>query len=196
MSAASALSNQAAAVRLKIFCTHQSYRFADRTAAAESTRDVRSRARPQRKEACDERRDRPSCVDTPAGSSPTQTSAKGNGKACRNPGFPGDLFGDGEWGKCAELVGGCLRGRQRDVFRFAAYAIDKSSAVAGEWRISEGTLILLGLACGWPGAIVAQQFLRHKSSKASFQLAFWGSVFVNIVAFVSSNMPLAQRLQG
>jgi len=41
-----------------------------------------------------------------------------------------------------------------------------------------------------PGAIVAQQVLRHKSSKASFRFAFWGSVAVNVVAFVVMNSPL------
>jgi uncharacterized membrane protein YsdA (DUF1294 family)/cold shock CspA family protein len=56
-----------------------------------------------------------------------------------------------------------------------AYVVDKSAAVAGRWRVSEGTLIFLGLVGGWPGAIVAQQVVRHKSSKVEFRSAFWGS---------------------
>lgn len=67
---------------------------------------------------------------------------------------------------------------------FIAYAIDKSAAVAGRRRISERTLILLGLACGWPGAIVAQQALRHKTQKVSFRSVFLGSVVVNVAAFL------------
>jgi uncharacterized membrane protein YsdA (DUF1294 family)/cold shock CspA family protein len=55
---------------------------------------------------------------------------------------------------------------------FAAYAADKSAAVSGRWRIAESTLLALGLAGGWPGAILAQQVLRHKSNKASFRSAF------------------------
>ncbi len=51
---------------------------------------------------------------------------------------------------------------------FLAYAFDKSAAKGGRWRTSEGTLHLLALAGGWPGALLAQQFLRHKSAKASF----------------------------
>ena len=35
------------------------------------------------------------------------------------------------------------------------YAIDKSAAVAGRWRVSENTLHTLGLVGGWPGALVA-----------------------------------------
>lgn len=66
---------------------------------------------------------------------------------------------------------------------FIFYAVDKSAAKAGRWRTPESTLLLLGLCCGWPGAILAQQWLRHKSSKTSFQLAFWATVAVNLAAF-------------
>lgn len=79
---------------------------------------------------------------------------------------------------------------------FAAYAADKSAAIAGRWRISEGTLLLLGVVGGWPGAIVAQQVLRHKSNKASFRASFWGSVVANVVAFVAIHSPLAAGLRA
>lgn len=74
---------------------------------------------------------------------------------------------------------------------FAAYAADKSAAVSGGWRISERNLLLLGLAGGWPGAIVARQMLRHKSSKPSFRLAFWATVALNVAGFVTFNSPFA-----
>ncbi|MEY2849718.1 MAG: hypothetical protein RI885_2385 [Actinomycetota bacterium] len=64
------------------------------------------------------------------------------------------------------------------------YAADKRAAVVGRWRISESTLLALGLLGGWPGAIVAQQLLRHKTRKRSFQWAFWGCVALNVIAFV------------
>jgi uncharacterized membrane protein YsdA (DUF1294 family)/cold shock CspA family protein len=78
---------------------------------------------------------------------------------------------------------------------FVAYAIDKSAAMAGRWRISEGNLILLGLVGGWPGAIVAQQILRHKSNKASFRSAFWGSVTLNVLGFLALCSPLFPLLR-
>ena len=65
-----------------------------------------------------------------------------------------------------------------------AYASDKSAAIAGRWRASEKSLLLLGLVGGWPGGLVAQQLLRHKSSKASFRSAFWVTVVANVAAFV------------
>jgi uncharacterized membrane protein YsdA (DUF1294 family)/cold shock CspA family protein len=79
---------------------------------------------------------------------------------------------------------------------FGAYAADKSAAVSGSWRIAENTLLVLGLAGGWPGAIVAQQLLRHKSNKASFRSAFWGTVVLNVVAFVAINSPFLQALRA
>lgn len=63
---------------------------------------------------------------------------------------------------------------------FAAYAADKSAARARERRIPERTLLMLGLCCGWPGALVAQRSLRHKTAKASFQVKFWMTVAANI----------------
>ena len=66
---------------------------------------------------------------------------------------------------------------------FVAYAFDKSAAQRGAWRTSESTLHLMSLLGGWPGALVAQESLRHKSRKESFRAAFWVTVVVNVVAF-------------
>jgi uncharacterized membrane protein YsdA (DUF1294 family)/cold shock CspA family protein len=64
------------------------------------------------------------------------------------------------------------------------YALDKSAAQNGSRRTPENTLHMLALAGGWPGAIVAQQALRHKSSKQSFRTVFWVTVLLNCGAFV------------
>lgn len=74
---------------------------------------------------------------------------------------------------------------------FGVYAIDKSAARAGRWRTSESTLLLLGLACGWPGAALAQQWLRHKSSKPSFRARFWATVAFNAGAFAYLASPVS-----
>ena len=63
---------------------------------------------------------------------------------------------------------------------FTAYALDKRAARTGRRRTPEQTLLLLGLACGWPGAFVAQRWLRHKSSKRAFQMKFWLTVVLNL----------------
>lgn len=67
---------------------------------------------------------------------------------------------------------------------YAAYARDKAAAIQGRRRVSERALLMLGLLGGWPGAIVAQQRLRHKSSKTSFRWRFWGTVLGNMAGLV------------
>jgi uncharacterized membrane protein YsdA (DUF1294 family)/cold shock CspA family protein len=65
------------------------------------------------------------------------------------------------------------------IVTFTAYALDKSAARNGRWRRAESTLHLLALAGGWPGALWAQQLLRHKSKKTSFRMMLWVTVLVN-----------------
>jgi len=67
---------------------------------------------------------------------------------------------------------------------FGAYALDKSAAKRGAWRTSENTLHLLGLAGGWPGALIAQGGLRHKTRKQPFRVVFWTTVAMNCAAFI------------
>ena len=69
------------------------------------------------------------------------------------------------------------------IITFAAYAMDKSAAKRDAWRTSESTLHLLSLLGGWPGAIFAQQKLRHKSKKQSFRFVFWITVILNCGVF-------------
>lgn len=68
------------------------------------------------------------------------------------------------------------------MFCYVVYALDKSKAKKGTWRISESTLHLVSALGGWPGAVVAQQVLRHKSKKQSFRIKFWLTVCLNIIA--------------
>ncbi len=77
---------------------------------------------------------------------------------------------------------------------YFVYARDKAAAQQGAWRTSERTLQLLALAGGWPGALLAQQLLRHKSKKSEFQLAFWGTVILNVTGFILFCSPLGQQL--
>jgi len=66
---------------------------------------------------------------------------------------------------------------------FAVYGMDKSAARKGSWRVRESTLHILSLVGGWPGALVAQQKLRHKYKKQSFRAVYWVTVIVNCGAF-------------
>jgi uncharacterized membrane protein YsdA (DUF1294 family)/cold shock CspA family protein len=56
---------------------------------------------------------------------------------------------------------------------FFVYSWDKDSAEAGDRRVAENTLHFLELLGGWPGALVAQYCIRHKTAKLGFQIIFW-----------------------
>ena len=70
------------------------------------------------------------------------------------------------------------------VVSFVQYWLDKRSAETGRWRTPEKTLHLSALLGGWPGALVAQQLLRHKTRKASFQVLFWLIVVLHQLAWL------------
>lgn len=73
---------------------------------------------------------------------------------------------------------------------FIVYALDKRAARRGDWRVAENTLHGLALLCGWPGALLAQELLRHKSVKPAFRRVFWLMAAVNVLAFVLLTTPL------
>lgn len=76
---------------------------------------------------------------------------------------------------------------------FLMYAVDKGAAESGNQRVPEGRLHLFELLCGWPGALVGQQFFRHKTRKTSFQVAFW----FNVILRPAASRPAAvSRLGG
>jgi len=65
------------------------------------------------------------------------------------------------------------------IVTFIVYAADKSAARGDRWRTAESTLHLLALGGGWPGALLAQQRLRHKSKKEAFLAVFRLTVAAN-----------------
>jgi uncharacterized membrane protein YsdA (DUF1294 family) len=65
---------------------------------------------------------------------------------------------------------------------FLVYAWDKSAARRGAWRVPESTLHVLALLGGWPGALLAQRVLRHKTRKQPFGAIFWVTVLANCLA--------------
>ena len=68
---------------------------------------------------------------------------------------------------------------------FAAYGMDKSAARRQLRRTPERTLHALGLAGGWPGALIAQSLFRHKTRKQPFQGVFWLTAVLNCAALAA-----------
>lgn len=79
---------------------------------------------------------------------------------------------------------------------FIAYAMDKSAAKARRWRTAESTLHLLALAGGWPGALLAQRWLRHKSTKRKFRVVFWATILLNVAGLVLLGSPWVRNQAG
>lgn len=72
---------------------------------------------------------------------------------------------------------------------YSLYAKDKAAATSQAWRVPESTLHTAALFCGWPGALFAQQRLRHKTKKASFRRVFWVTVLINLAGLVWLHSP-------
>lgn len=64
---------------------------------------------------------------------------------------------------------------------FGLYRYDKRQAREGRWRVPEKVLHMAALYGGWPGALIAQQRLRHKTRKTRFLVPFWGTVVLHQV---------------
>lgn len=86
------------------------------------------------------------------------------------------------------------------VLAYVTYAMDKAAAESRRWRTPENTLHILGLAGGWLGGLAAQQRLRHKTSKTSFQVMFWITVVLNCAALgwlmTSAGADLLRSMRG
>lgn len=67
---------------------------------------------------------------------------------------------------------------------YAVYAVDKAAARQGRRRVPERMLHIFALLGGWPGALLAQQHLRHKSSKTRFLALFWLTVLIHMAVVV------------
>ncbi len=59
------------------------------------------------------------------------------------------------------------------------YAWDKRRAARGGWRVPERRLHTAALLGGWPGALLGQRWLRHKTVKRRFRVVFWLTVLLH-----------------
>ncbi len=85
----------------------------------------------------------------------------------------------------AYLIGSCVA--------YMAYVFDKAASLKGQRRTSENSLHLFSLVGGWPGAMLAQRTLRHKTQKQSFQVTYWATVVLNCAALGWLLSPIGMR---
>lgn len=68
---------------------------------------------------------------------------------------------------------------------FGAQGLDKRQAGQGTRRVSERTLLLLGLPLASPGILLGMKVFRHKTRKASFLAKAVVVVFANLLTLAA-----------
>lgn len=71
-----------------------------------------------------------------------------------------------------------------NVIAFLAMLIDKRKAEKGKWRISETTLLLLGVLGGSIGGIIGMYTFRHKTKKMKFTIGMPTILIVEIITII------------
>jgi uncharacterized membrane protein YsdA (DUF1294 family)/cold shock CspA family protein len=90
---------------------------------------------------------------------------------------------------------------------YGVYLWDKAGAIRGAWRADPRLLYALAFLGGWPGALIAQDRLRHLTKNDRFRRFFWLATTFNVLTacwfltpdgrFWSEAIPLVlQRLFG
>ena len=73
-----------------------------------------------------------------------------------------------------------------NIVTFFVYCADKRKARRGEWRISEGTLLLLAFCGGGTGAFLAMQLFHHKTKKWKFRVLVPLFMVIQIILIVGA----------
>lgn len=66
---------------------------------------------------------------------------------------------------------------------FILLFIDKKRAETNGWRISELYLHLVELLGGWPGALLGQKYIRHKTKKWRYRLVLWLIIIIHAIVW-------------
>ncbi|MGY3571858.1 DUF1294 domain-containing protein [Vibrio sp. SCSIO 43135] len=66
---------------------------------------------------------------------------------------------------------------------YSLYGYDKTAEATGGWRVPETLLHVISVMGGWPGAILAQSILQHKSRVPVFMFIFWLTLLINFLLF-------------
>ena len=66
---------------------------------------------------------------------------------------------------------------------FVLYGWDKRQAKNDGWRVPEIRLHTLAFLGGWPGAMIGQNYFRHKTQKLSFKVMTWAAALFHLIGF-------------
>ena len=66
------------------------------------------------------------------------------------------------------------------VVTFLTYGWDKYQAKNNGWRVSEKQLHTMAFLGGWPGAMLGQNYFRHKTQKTEFKFMNWAAIALHV----------------
>lgn len=64
------------------------------------------------------------------------------------------------------------------------YGLDKANAAMRKWRVPEAYFYILELMGGWPGALMAQNDLRHKTRQTVYLMILRSIIALHLFAWV------------
>lgn len=71
-----------------------------------------------------------------------------------------------------------------NILSFILYGIDKLKAIKKEERISEKTLILIGILGGSIGSLIGMNLFRHKTKKLKFIISLALILIIHIIVVI------------
>ena len=71
-----------------------------------------------------------------------------------------------------------------NILSFVLYGIDKLKAIKKKERISEKTLILIGILGGSIGSIIGMNIFRHKTKKLKFIISLPLILIIHIIVVI------------
>jgi hypothetical protein len=71
-----------------------------------------------------------------------------------------------------------------NILSFILYGIDKLKAIKKEERISEKTLILIGILGGSIGSLIGMNLFRHKTKKLKFIISLPLILIIHIIVVI------------
>lgn len=70
-----------------------------------------------------------------------------------------------------------------NIITFLAMWLDKTKAKKGKWRISETTLLILGILGGSIGGMIGMYTFRHKTKKKRFTIGMPAILIIEIIIY-------------
>lgn len=69
-----------------------------------------------------------------------------------------------------------------NIVLFGLFFVDKRKAIKNKWRISERTLLVVGLLGGGAGGLASMKLTHHKTRKTYFYIVYVCGIVIHVFA--------------